>query len=251
MTSAMTTAITIQARMGSSRLPGKVLKDAVGKPMLELMIERLKRVPGADKIIVATTVKPADDPIVELAQRVGVNFYRGSEDDVLSRVLEAAQTHNVDVIVETTGDCPLIDPGVIQKIIDTYNATGADYVSNVIERSYPIGMDTQVFATDILADVAERTNDPQDHEHVSLFIYHHPEIYRLKNVTAPKNLTAPDWRLTLDTPEDYEMIRKVFEALYPDNPAFTLADMFKLFKKRPELLEINSHVQHNWIRKDS
>ncbi|MEX2451905.1 MAG: glycosyltransferase family protein [Rhodospirillales bacterium] len=247
----MTTAITIQARMGSTRLPGKVLKDAVGKPLLDLMIERLKRVPGADKIIVATTAKPADDPIVELAERAGVNFYRGSENDVLARVLEAARTHGVNVIVETTGDCPLIDPGVIQNIIDTYRATGADYVSNVIERSYPIGMDTQVFATDILADVAERTDDPQDREHVSLFIYHHPEIYRLKNVLAPPSLTAPDWRLTLDTPEDYEMISKVFEALYPDNPAFTLADMFALFKKRPELLEINSHVRHRWIRKSS
>jgi len=247
----MTTAITIQARMGSTRLPGKVLKDAVGKPMLALMIERLKRVPDVDKIIVATTTKPADDPIVALAEQENVDHYRGSEDDVLLRVLEAAQQHGIDVIVETTGDCPLIDPGTIHEIIETYRSSGADYVSNVIERSYPIGMDTQVFATDILADVASRTDDPQDHEHVSLYIYHHPEIYRLKNVLAPAELTAPDWRLTLDTPEEYTLIKSVFEALYPDNPAFSLADMFALFKDRPDLLEINSHVQHNWINKSS
>ena len=247
----MTTAITIQARMGSTRLPGKVLKEAAGQPLLSHMVERLKLVPNIDKIIIATTDKKTDDPIVELAKSVGVDFYRGSEDDVLSRVLEAAHHHGIDLIVETTGDCPLIDPETIHQIIETYHSSDVDYVSNVIERSYPIGMDTQVFATDILADVAKRTDDPQDHEHVSLFIYHHPEIYRLKNVLASPELTAPDWRLTLDTPEDYTLIKTVFEALYPDNPAFSLADMFALFKDRPELLEINSHVQHNWINKSS
>jgi spore coat polysaccharide biosynthesis protein SpsF len=247
----MTTAITIQARMGSTRLPGKVLKEAAGQPLLSHMVERLKLVPNIDKIIIATTDKATDDPIVELAKSVDVDFYRGSEDDVLSRVLEAAQHHGIDLIVETTGDCPLIDPETIHQIIETYHGSDVDYVSNVIERSYPIGMDTQVFATDILADVAKRTDDPQDHEHVSLFIYHHPEIYRLKNVLASPELTAPDWRLTLDTPEDYTLIKTVFEALYPDNPAFSLADMFALFKDRPELLEINSHVQHNWINKSS
>jgi spore coat polysaccharide biosynthesis protein SpsF len=247
----MTTAITIQARMGSTRLPGKVLKEAAGQPLLSHMVERLKLVPNIDKIIIATTDKATDDPIVELAKSVDVDFYRGSEDDVLSRVLEAAQHHGIDLIVETTGDCPLIDPETIHQIIETYHGSDVDYVSNVIERSYPIGMDTQVFTTDILADVAKRTDDPQDHEHVSLFIYHHPEIYRLKNVLASPELTAPDWRLTLDTPEDYTLIKTVFEALYPDNPAFSLADMFALFKDRPELLEINSHVQHNWINKSS
>jgi spore coat polysaccharide biosynthesis protein SpsF len=237
--------------MGSSRLPGKVLKKAVGKPMLALMIERLKRVPNVDKIILATTNKPADDPIVKLAESVGVDFYRGSEDDVLSRVLEAAQHHGIDLIVETTGDCPLIDPETIHRVIETYDQSNVDYCSNVIERSYPIGMDTQVFATDILADVAMRTNDPEDHEHVSLYIYHHPEIYRLKNVVAPPELTAPEWRLTLDEPDDYTLIKTVFETLYPENPAFSLPDMFALLKDRPELLKINSHVQHRWIHKNS
>ena len=246
----MTTAITIQARMGSTRLPGKVLKEVAGTPLLALMIERLKRVPDIDKIIVATTIKPADDPIIDLAESVGVDSFRGSEDDVLSRVLDAALHHGVDLIVETTGDCPLIDPETIHQIIETYHNADVDYVSNVIERSYPIGMDTKIFATDILADVAQRTDDPQDHEHVSLYIYHHPEIYRLKNVLAAPKLTAPDWRLTLDTPEDYTLIKTVFETLYPDNPAFSLADMFTLFKDRPDLLEINSHVQHNWINKN-
>ena len=247
----MTTAITIQARMGSTRLPGKVLKEAAGKPLLAHMVERLKHVPDIDKIIIATTDKATDDPIVELAEDVGVDFYRGSEDDVLSRVLEAALYHDIDLIIETTGDCPLIDPETIHQIIKTYHVSDVDYVSNVIERSYPIGMDTQVFATDILADVTKRTDDPQDHEHVSLFIYRHPEIYRLKNVLASPELMAPDWRLTLDTPEDYTLIKTVFETLHPDNPAFSLADMFALFKDRPELLEINSHVQHNWINKSS
>ncbi len=219
--------------------------------MLALMIERLKRVPNIDKIIVATTSKTVDDEIVELAESVGVDFYRGSEDDVLSRVLEAAQHHGIDLIVETTGDCPLIDPETVDRVIETYHQSNVDYCSNVLVRSYPIGMDTQVFATDILSDVAKRTDDPQDREHVSLYIYNHPELYSLKNVLSPQELTAPEWRLTLDTLDDYTLIKIIFEILYPHKPAFSLTDMFTLLKDRPDLLEINCHVQHRWIEKPS
>jgi spore coat polysaccharide biosynthesis protein SpsF len=245
--SRMKCGITIEARMGSSRLPGKVLKRAVGKPMLALMIERLKRVRNIDKIIVATTIKSADDPIVELAEGVGIDYYRGSEDDVLGRVLEAAQHHGIDLIVETTGDCPLIDPGTVDLVVETYLQSNVDYCSNVLTRSYPIGMDTQVFATEILQDVAIRTNDPQDREHVSLYIYNHPELYKLKNVLSPPDLTASEWRLTLDTLEDYALIKTIFETLYPVKCDFSLADIFTLLKDRPDLLEINSHVPHRWI----
>lgn len=238
---------TIEARMTSTRLPGKVLCEAVGKPMLELMIERVRRVPALDGIVVATTVNAADDPIVALARRLGVGWYRGSEDDVLSRVLEAAGSHNTDVIVELTGDCPLIDPDVIAETIEVYFASGADYASNVLERTYPIGMDTQVFATKILADVARRTADPVDHEHVSLFIYRHPEIYRLRNVAAPEGFTRPRLRLTLDMPEDLALIRAVFESLYPNNPDFGLADILAFLDRRPEIAGLNAAVAHRHV----
>lgn len=235
--------------MRSTRLPGKVLADAVGKPMLELMIERLKRVKSAENIVVATTTHPADDPIVGLAERLGVGHYRGSENDVLARVLEAARAHRIDVIVETTGDCPLIDPAIIEDVIRAYRETGVDYASNILERTFPIGMDAQVFSTEVLADVARRTSDPVDREHVSVYIYHHPELYRLLNLPAPPALTRPEWRLTLDTAEDLALIREVFAELYPKNPEFSLGDIFALFQRRPELPAINSHVRHRWVRR--
>lgn len=234
---------TIEARMTSTRLPGKVLKPACGKPMLELMVERLRRVPSLDGIVIATTVNATDDPVEALARRLGVGVHRGSEEDVLRRVLDAALTHKVDVIVETTGDCPLIDPDAVEACIAEYKRAGVDYVANVLERTYPVGMDTQVFSTDVLADVARRTDDIADHEHVSLYIYRHPEIYSLKNVKAPTSLTHPDLALTLDTPEDYALIMAVFEALYPTDPTFTLADILALLDARPDLARINEHVR--------
>lgn len=238
---------TIEARMTSTRLPGKVLKLACGKPMLELMVERLRRVPSLDGIVIATTVNAADDPIVALAQRLGVGFWRGSEDDVLQRVLDAATAHKIDVIVETTGDCPLIDPDVVEECIQVYQESGVNYVSNVLERTYPVGMDTQVFATGVLADVARRTNDPVDHEHVSLYIYRHPEIYSLKNVPAPLGLRRPDLALTLDTSEDYALIARIFEALYPANSAFGLRDVLAFLEREPALARLNAHVRRKHV----
>ena len=241
------TVATIEARMTSTRLPGKVLKEAVGKPMLELMIERLRRAPSLDGIVVATTTNAADAPVAALAERLGVGLWRGSEDDVLSRVLEAAIHHRIDVIVETTGDCPLIDPAAVEDCIRVYRAAKVDYVSNVLERSYPVGMDTQVFSASILADVARRTIDPADREHVSFYIYRHPEIYSRRNVPAPPALKRPDLALTLDTPEDYRLIGAVFEALYPKNPAFTLADVLALLDRRPEIAAMNAHVRRKKV----
>ena len=234
---------TIEARMTSSRFPGKVLMEACGKPMLQHMIERLQRVPSLDGIVVATTGNDADVPIVNLAQRMGVGFFQGSEYDVLLRVLHSARAYDIDVIVEMTGDCPLIDPALVEDCIRGYQVAGVDYVSNVLERTYPRGMDTQVFATEVLADVADRTDDPEDHEHVSIFIYSHPEIYSLKNMAGPPELTNPGLGLTLDTPEDLELIRRIFEILYPDNPNFTLADILAVLKDNPALTELNAHVR--------
>jgi spore coat polysaccharide biosynthesis protein SpsF len=234
---------TIEARMTSSRFPGKVLMEACGKPMLQHMIERLQRVPSLDGIVVATTGNDADVPIVNLAQRMGVGFFQGSEYDVLLRVLHSARAYDIDVIVEMTGDCPLIDPVLVEDCIRGYQVAGVDYVSNVLERTYPRGMDTQVFATEVLADVADRTDDPEDHEHVSIFIYSHPEIYSLKNMPGPPELTNPGLGLTLDTPEDLELIRRIFEILHPDNPNFTLADILAVLKDNPALTELNTHVR--------
>lgn len=238
---------TIEARMTSTRLPGKVLLDAAGVPMLQRMIERLRRVPALDGIVVATTTNASDDPIEELTRTLGVGCFRGSEDDVMERVLGAARAHDIDVIVETTGDCPLIDPAVVQTIIDDYFSTSVDYAANVLERTYPIGMDTQVFATEVLAEAFSLTDAPDDREHVSLFIYRHPELYTLNNRAAPEHQHDPQLRLTLDTAEDLAVIRAVFEALLPVKPDFGLDDILAWLRDHPEIRAINSTVQHRWV----
>ena len=233
--------------MTSSRLPGKVLAEAEGKPMLELMVERLRFVPEIDGIVIATTSNKTDDPVEALANRLGIGVWRGSEEDVLIRVLEAATAHRADVIVELTGDCPLIDPAIVSRVIGCYRQKGVDYVSNILVRSYPIGMDTQVFATKVLEDVARRTDDPIDHEHVSLYIYRHPELYSLANVSAPATETRPGLRLTLDTAEDLTVIRAVFAALRPKRIDFPVVDMVAFLDVHPEIAAINASVKHRYV----
>ena len=238
---------TIEARMTSSRLPGKVLMEAAGKPFLGHMIERLRQTPSLDDIIVATTANAADDPIQDFTNNLGVKCFRGDEIDVLQRVLDAALAHHADIIVEMTGDCPLIDPALVEICIQNYLESDVDYVSNIIERTYPIGMDTQVFATSILADVSKRTDNPEDREHVSLYIYRNPQLYSLKNIRASNELNWPKLRLTLDTEEDLELMRRIFEILHTDINTFGLADVLELIRKDPGLAEINAHVQHKYV----
>jgi len=233
--------------MSSTRLPGKVLKKAVDWPLLALMVERLQRVPSLDGVVIATTVNPADAPIVELAETLGVGWHRGSEEDITDRLLGTAAAHGIDVIVQTTGDCPLIDPEVVERCVADYRQGGADHVSNILTRSYPIGMDTQVFATDVLADVARRTDDPFDREHGSVFIYKHPELYGIRNVAAPAAFTDPTLRLTVDTVDDYRFVDGIFEALYPNDPGFGLADIFHLLRQQPAMRAINEHVEHRYV----
>ena len=239
--------VTIEARMTSSRLPGKVLLPAAGRPLLEHMIERLGRARHVDAVVVATTEEAACDPIAELADRLGVGCFRGSEEDVLGRVLGAAQAYDADVIVETTGDCPLIDPAIVDLVIERFAEGGVEYCSNTLERTYPRGMDVQVFPAAVLAEVTELTNDPADREHVSLYIYEHPERYRLRSVVSERPDTA-ELRLTVDTQEDYALVKAIFEALYPRDPAFGLEAVLALMDERADLRELNRHIQQKPVR---
>lgn len=238
---------TIEARMTSSRLPGKVLLPAAGKPLLELMIERLRCVPALDAIVIATTTDSSSDPLEALADRLGVGCFRGSEDDVLGRVLGAARAYDAELIVETTGDCPLIDPATVGRVIERFRDGGVDYCSNTLERTYPRGMDVQVFPTAVLAEVAELTDDPADREHVSLYIYEHPERYGLRSVVSERPESG-DLRLTVDTDEDYALVRAIFEALYPADPGFGLPEVLALLDARPELAVMNRHVTQKPVR---
>ncbi|MBW4459623.1 MAG: glycosyltransferase family protein [Nodosilinea sp. WJT8-NPBG4] len=239
----MTIAIIVQARMTSTRLPGKVLKPVLGKPLLAYQIERLKRVKAADNIVVATTQNDADGPIVKLCQALAVDCFRGSEQDVLARYSGAAQASQADVVVRVTSDCPLIDPEIVDQVIQVYVAQfdRYDYVSNSLQRSYPRGLDTEVFSTRALEQAHREATAPPDREHVTPFIYNHPNRYGIGQVTAAQDLSHHRW--TVDTPEDFELIERMLEALYPQVPDFTLQDCLNLIDQHPDWPTINSHVE--------
>src|SRR6266511_25147 len=207
----------VAGRMRSSRLPGKTMAELADKPSLWHIIERLKRVRRLDEIVVATTDEPSDDPIRALAQTMGIPSYSGSTEDVLGRTLSAARSVGARTIVQVTGDCPLLEPSVVEEAIATYLRETPDYVSTVLEReTFPVGLDVEVFSTDLLAEIDELTQDPRDREHVSLYIYRHPERYRLVGIEARGRLRRPDLRLTLDTAEDLAVISAIYRALWPE-----------------------------------
>lgn len=238
----------IEARFASSRLPGKTLLEICGKPTLELIIERLRRSKFIDEIVIATTVSRDCDAIEDLAKKLNVGCYRGSEDDVLDRVLKAAKAYKADIIVEITGDETLIDTVIVDQVIDYYLKNNFDYVSNVLDRRYPRGLDTQVFAVSVLEEVSRLTNDPADRENVSLYIYEHPERYKLGSVRAPEEMNHPDWRWTLDTKEDFEFLKTVYEALYKVKKDFNSYDVLELLKKNPHILKINERIKQKAVR---
>ena len=224
--------VSIEARMTSSRLPGKVLKTIQGKPTLELMIERVKHAKYFDELIVATTTNKTDDPIIALCEELGVQTYRGSEDDVLERVYLAHKQYNADVVVELTGDCPLIEPQLIDLCILTYLNQDVDYVATSQTKTYPYGQAVQVFSFETLKYLNENALTPYDREHVSPYIYNNPNIYNLRYIDAKKSHHAPKLRTTLDTQEDFETLKDVYDHFYPENPEFNLEDIVSYFKSK-------------------
>lgn len=236
--------ITIEARMGSTRLPEKTIKLLHGKPMLERMIERLKRVKSADMIVVATTDNPQDDPIVKLAKELEIGYFQGSSNDVLDRVLKAAHKYKIDIIVETCGDCPLIEPNLLDLEIQTFLKNDIDYVGCHLKKTFPIGLDAKLFTTRTLEEVSHITNDPADRENVSLYIYEHPEKYKLLNIEAKGRQRRPDIRLVVDYQEDYDLVEIIYRELYDTKADFDYYDILNLFERRPELIEINKEVEN-------
>lgn len=237
---------TIEARMTSSRLPGKVLLDLEGKPALQQIVERLRRSRYIDEVVVATTVNSQDDAIITMCNAIGCRYYRGSEDDVLLRVLETAQSVEAGIIIEITGDCPVVDWRHVDEAIELFFRSKVDYVSNIGSRPYPVGFEVQVFPVAVLERVNQLTSDPVDHEHVSLYIYTHPEIFSLAYLEASDDLYHPEIEITLDTPADYELIRKVYAELYPVNPDFSAREVLDLLLNKPELLEITREVKRKY-----
>ena len=214
--------------------------------MLELMIERLKRSKTADKIIIATTDSLEDKKIVDLAKKIGVDFYRGSENDVLDRYYQAAKEFGADdIIVRLTGDCPLIDPEIVDSVVDFYkkNKGKFDYVSNVRPPTFPDGMDVEVFSFKSLEKAWNFAKLPSEREHVTAYMADHPEIFQIGNFRSEKDFSGI--RLTVDNKEDLLLARSIFKLLYKKNNNFGLEDILQLEKENPELFSINGHFQRN------
>ena len=238
----------IQARMGSTRLPGKVMLDLCGKTVLERVVERVRKVKNIDEIVIATTTKKDDDIIVNKALKCNVKIFRGSEDDVLSRYYFAAKKYNADVIVRITSDCPLIDPAVTESVIDYYlkNVYKFDYVSNTLERTYPRGLDTEVFSFKSLEKAFAEAILERDREHVTTYIWKNPNIFRLGNHKNAKDYSYLRW--TLDTSEDYELIKRIYNYFCSfNNLNFRMIDVINLYKVDNELISINNMVKQKEI----
>jgi len=234
----------LQARLSSTRLPGKVLKPILGKPLLFLQIERILRSTRMERFLVATSTDTADDEIETLCTQVAVPCFRGSLDDVLDRFYQAARMYEPDHVIRLTGDCPLTDPLIIDEVIGFYQKGDFDYVSNALIPSFPDGLDIEVFSFDALMSAWKEAVLPSHREHVTLFINQHPERFRIGNYTrAGENLCNLRW--TVDEPEDFELVRRIYEALYPRNPAFTTTDILEFLRQDPSLNNINAQFVRN------
>lgn len=232
----------IEARMGSSRFPGKVLADLGGQPALTRLVGRLRQAERLDEIVLATTIEPADDALEEWAGKQGLPVYRGSEEDVLHRVVEAQRSVGGEIVVEVTGDCVVHDPQVIDMAIETFHNNECDIVTNTTKRSYPNGMDVQVYPLARLVEVDDMTDDPAVREHVSLYFYENPERYRIVHLFAPRRWAEPDYRLVLDYHEDLALLNELYKRLEPRyGDAFGLEEMMAVLRDEPGLLDINSH----------
>jgi spore coat polysaccharide biosynthesis protein SpsF len=230
----------IEARMGSSRLPGKVLADVRGRPALSRLLARLKSCRELDGIVLATSTSRGDDVLEKWAEMEGVPCYRGSEEDVLQRVVEAQKSMDSDIVVEICGDMTLLDPGLIDEGVRVFLDGDHDVVTTTRKPSYPIGVDALVFSLDSLNWVCENIQDPEVREHVSLYFFQHPEAYQILDLLAPAYLEAPKYRFVLDYPEDLKFIRAVYERLEPvHGEVFGLEEILDLLKKEPDLVNIN------------
>ncbi|NRF93664.1 glycosyltransferase family protein [Paenibacillus frigoriresistens] len=234
--------VIIQARMGSTRLPGKVLLKLIDKSVLAHVVDRCKSIPLVNDVIIATSTEPADNEIENEAKQIGVSCYRGSETDVLSRYYEAARLYGLDVVVRVTSDCPLLDPELSNDVIKMYIDTECDYCTNTLERCYPRGLDIEVFSYEALEQAATQAASTFECEHVTPYLYGHPDQFKLISF-KDTFVDNSRYRWTLDTPEDWELIQKIYQKLYVPQEIFTWKQALLLMEQYPELPEINEHVK--------
>jgi spore coat polysaccharide biosynthesis protein SpsF len=233
----------LQARLSSRRLPGKVLKPILGRPMLERQIERLRRSRRMEGLVVATSTDAGDDAIAALCRSLEVECFRGSLEDVLDRFYRAALRHSPGAAIRLTADCPLADPEVIDRLVDLHTASGLDYTSNTLVRTYPDGLDAEVVTLPCLEAAWREAALPSEREHVTPFIYNHPQRFRLGNLAQPADMSHLRW--VVDEPEDLAFVSAIYGALYPGNPAFGTVDVVTLLAERPDIAALMGRATTN------
>jgi spore coat polysaccharide biosynthesis protein SpsF len=229
----------IQARLGSTRLPRKVLLDLAGQPMLTRVVNRVRRAARVDEVVVATTTETRDDELEQFCAARQWPCYRGSENDVLDRYFQAAQAHQADVVVRITSDCPLIDPAVLDSVIESLDLQQSDYSSNTIRRSYPRGLDAEAFTFSTLDTAWREDRNPAWREHVTQFIVHHPERFGITQMNDTDDYSHLRW--TVDTPEDFAFVEKVYGHFGHDE--FTWREVLEVLAANPEWEKINQGIE--------
>jgi len=236
----------VQARMNSNRLPGKVLKDIYGESMLSRVVHRVNSATSLDKVVVATSDTIVDDLVENECDKLGVSVFRGSEDDVLDRFFQAALFYKAEVGVRITADCPLIEPIIIDKVVQAFLNSDVDYASNTLQRTYPRGLDVEAVSLHALTVAWKNSSKPYHRAHVTPYIYENPDLFKLLSVT-----NSIDWsryRWTVDTPEDLQFVRRVYEII-GGNSLFSWNDVLSLCEDNQSLVELNCNVQQKPLEK--
>jgi len=233
----------LQARMTSSRLPGKVLEPIEGEPMIGRQIERLRRSSALVGLVVATSVDPSDDPLVAYVESLDVPVVRGSLDDVLGRFISVLDEFMPEAVVRLTADCPLASPTVLDRVASSFLTSDVDYASNTLEPTWPDGVDVEVVRSDALRWVAANSSDPHEYKHVTLGVYRRPDRFRCLNVAGDVDLSSLRW--TVDNAEDLAFVRSVYASLFPARPDFDVADVLDFVREHPELSRTSAEAARN------
>ncbi len=235
----------IEARMGSTRLPEKTLMDLAGITLLERVVERIKLAKTVGEVVVATSVNQKDNVIYDLCQAKSIHCFRGSEDDVLGRVYEAAKKYHADAVVQSGADCPFYDPELIDLLVGIIKWGGYAYTANDMKLTFPEGIDAHVICFNALEASANEAKDPKERDDTPRFIWNHPERFPIFNLEALPGsvLNRPEIRLTIDYKEDMELARLIYKKLYLANPVFSSFDLITLLDRHPDWLEINKHCE--------
>ncbi|KKK92185.1 hypothetical protein LCGC14_2705460 [marine sediment metagenome] len=236
-------AVIIQARMGSTRLPNKVLSDIIGKPMLWHLVNRLQYSKLNPEIIIATTISERDRKIIALADKLNLKSYAGSIEDVLDRYYQTALKFNAEIIVRITADCPLMDPEVFDKVVKSFLEGDSNYTSNTHPPTFPDGLDVEVFSFKTLMKTWKEAQLSSEREHVTPYMWNHPDIFKLDNVYNNEDLHELRW--TVDEEKDLVFVKEIFKNLYPKKKIFLMNDIIELLREKPELIEINNKIPMN------